>query len=282
MRVRVPASSANIGPGFDSLGLALDLWMEVAVHPASSLEIRSVGQGSEVGPDRTHLAAQILRQIHGHDNFSVDISSAIPMGRGLGSSASLVLGVAAASGAKDPLGVAVEYDGHPENAAASFYGGLVAAAMFEGSTIVRSFPVDDDLRVIAVVPEFQLSTELARAALPPLYSRADVIHNLSRVPLLLAGLADASQLQADMFSDRIHQPHRSALHPFAQQVMQRLVQYGCLGACWSGAGPTLLGVVQSGRADQVAHEVANFCQSIELAATVDVLSINRVGIEYLD
>lgn len=278
MQVRVPASSANLGPGFDSLALALDLWIDVTVQPADQLLITSSGEGSSVTRDRSHLAAQILRQVHGHDNFAVTVDSEIPMGRGLGSSASLVLGVAAASGVDDPLAIAVQYDGHPENAAASFRGGLVAAAAIDGRTVVRSFPIDPDLSVIAVIPDFQLSTELARDALPPLYARGDVVHNLSRVPLLLAGLGDSSLLEPSMFGDRVHQPHRATLHPFAEAMLMHLVQAGCLGSCWSGAGPTLIGFAPSLRVNDIVKSAAQYCDELGVVADVRRLDVNQTGL----
>jgi homoserine kinase len=278
VQVRVPASSANLGPGFDSLALALDLWIDVTVERADQLSITSSGEGSTVSRDRSHLAAQILRQVHGHDNFAVTVDSQIPMGRGLGSSASLVVGVAAASGVDDPLAIAVQYDGHPENAAASFRGGLIAAATINGHTVVRSFPIDPDLSVIAVIPDFQLSTELARDALPPLYSRRDVVHNLSRVPLLLAGLGDSSLLDPSVFGDRIHQPHRATLHPFAETMLTQLVQIGCLGSCWSGAGPTLIGFAPNGRVNEIVKLAAEYCDELRVVADVRRLDVNQTGL----
>src|SRR5579862_8830646 len=134
-RARCPASSANLGPGFDTLAIALGLHVEVEVRPAPRLVVRTAGEGSELPADRTHLAARVAIEVAGTEGLEVCVRSDIPVARGLGSSAALAAAAAAAAGAPDPLEVAARMDGHAENAAASVLGGLVTA------TIVGSRPV---------------------------------------------------------------------------------------------------------------------------------------------
>jgi homoserine kinase len=122
MRARAPASAANLGPGFDVLAVALDLYVEVEVEPAPRLVVRSEGEGADLDEDDMHLAARVAIDVVGHDRLAVTVRSDIPVGRGLGSSAALAVAAAAAAGSKDPLGVAARIDGHPENAAASAVG----------------------------------------------------------------------------------------------------------------------------------------------------------------
>src|ERR1700730_10033128 len=119
MHARAPASSANLGPGFDALALALSLHVEVTMRPADRLHVESEGERSDLPVDETHLAAQVALQVTGHDRWAIGVRSEIPVGRGLGSSAALAAAAAAAAGADDPLAVAARMDGHPENAAAS-------------------------------------------------------------------------------------------------------------------------------------------------------------------
>src|SRR5262249_22151799 len=131
VRARAPASSANLGPGFDALALALSLYVDVEIAPADRLTVNTEGEGSDLPQDETHLAARIATAVVGTDLLAITVRSDIPVGRGLGSSAALAAAAAAAAGAADPFGVAAAADGHPENAAASALGGLVAAAVLD-------------------------------------------------------------------------------------------------------------------------------------------------------
>ena len=190
MRARAPASSANLGPGFDVLALALALYVEVEMVPAERLTLRSEGEGADLAQDGAHLAARVAKTVCGHDRFAITVRSEIPVGRGLGSSAALAVAAAAAAGAADPFAVAVGYEGHVENAAASVNGGLVSAALLDAGPAARPLPLDPGLVFVVVVPDRQLPTEEARVALDAQVSRADAVFNLSRMGLLLAGFAD--------------------------------------------------------------------------------------------
>src|SRR5271169_5444116 len=166
MRARAPASSANLGPGFDTLAVALDCYVSVEVEPAPSLRVRSEGEGSGLFDDASHLAARVAAEVLGHDRFAVSVRSQIPVARGLGSSAALAAAAAAAAGAEDPFVVAAAYDGHPENAAASVFGGLVAATIVDGRPVHAALPLSEELAFVVVVPERDLATPEARGVLP--------------------------------------------------------------------------------------------------------------------
>ncbi len=251
MRARAPASAANLGPGFDVLAVALDLYVEVEVEPASRLVVRSEGEGADLEEDDMHLAARVAIDVVGHDRLAVTVRSAIPVARGLGSSAALAVAAAAAAGSKDPLGVAARIDGHPENAAASVVGGLVAATLVRGAVRAVRMPLDGGLVFVAMVPERPLPTTKARQALPQEVSRNDAAFNLGRLSLLLAGLADRSLLIREATEDRLHQDYRSPMFPEAPQLLARLVHAGALASCWSGAGPTLLGICDAEHGERV-------------------------------
>jgi homoserine kinase len=251
VRARVPASSANLGPGFDVLALALDLYVEVEVEPAARLTVRASGEGSDLAADATHLAASVAIDVAGHDHLAITVRSDIPVARGLGSSAALAVAAAAAAGAGDPLAVAARVDGHPENAAASMVGGLVAATTVKGAVRAVRMPLDIGLVFVALIPERSLATSRARQALPQQVSRADATFNLGRLSLLLAGLADRSLLIREATEDRLHQDYRSPMFPEAPQLLTRLVAEGALASCWSGAGPTLLGLCDGENGEKV-------------------------------
>ncbi len=246
MRARAPGSTSNLGPGFDVLGLALALHVEVEVTDAPRLSVRTEGEGADLPQDSSHLAARVAAEVRGHDHIAVAVRSSIPVGRGIGSSAALALAAAAAAGAADPLAVAARCDGHGENAAASALGGLVAAPMVGGTPVVRRLPLDPALRFVLLVPDRRLATSAARAVLPASVPFADAVANLGRLALLLAGLADASLLERAAGEDRLHQAPRAALFPEAPELLAALEEAGAAIACWSGAGPSLLAVCRSG------------------------------------
>jgi homoserine kinase len=255
MKARAPASSANLGPGYDVLALALRLHVQVEVVPAARLSIRAEGEGADLPHDESHLAAAVVRSVLGHDRVAITVRSSIPVGRGLGSSAALAVAAAAAAGCEEPLVVAARSDGHAENAAASVLGGLVMAttAAPGGVPIARRLPLDRRLAFVVLVPERVLLTEAARAVLPDSVALTDAVHNLGRTALLMAGLADRRALVSEAGDDRLHQPARTPLFPEAPALLDALRRGGATVSCWSGAGPSLLAICDDAHAaSQVA------------------------------
>jgi len=282
VRARAPASSANLGPGFDTLAVALDCYVSVEVEPAASLQVHSEGEGSGLFDDASHLAARVVADVLGHDRVRVTVRSEIPVARGLGSSAALAAAAAAAAGAADPFAVAAAYDGHPENAAASVFGGLVTATTVESRPVHAPLPLHDDLAFVAIVPDRNLATPEARRLLPESLARADAVFNLGRMGLLLAGLADPAYLVPEATADRIHQPARTALFPEAPGLLDGLVDAGALAASWSGAGPTLVGVVRAGSAAVVRNRAEAALAASGVSGRVLALEVDRRGLVYGD
>ncbi|HXZ62112.1 MAG TPA: homoserine kinase [Acidimicrobiales bacterium] len=278
MRVRAPASSANLGPGFDTLAVALECYVSVEVEPAPSLRVHTEGEGASLFDDASHLAARVVAEVLGHERFSVSVRSQIPLARGLGSSAALAAAAAAAAGADDPFAIAAAHDGHPENAAASVFGGLVAATAVEGRPVYAPLPLSSDLTFVVVVPERNLSTPEARRVLPESLSRADVVFNLGRMGLLLAGLADPDHLAAAATEDRLHQPARGALFPEAGQILRGLIDAGALAACWSGAGPALVGIAREADASRVRDGAEQLLADTGIPGRVLAVGADRRGI----
>lgn len=242
MRARAPASSANLGPGFDTLAVALELYVEVDVEDAGTLTVHAEGEGADLPADPSHLAARVAAAVRGHDKLAVSVRSEIPVGRGLGSSAALAVAAAAAAGAEDPLAVAAEVDGHPDNAAASVLGGLVTATTVGNRSVANRLPLDAGLAFVVLVPARRLPTSEARAALPAQVPHVDAAFNLGRMGMLVAGLADRRLLRREATEDRLHQPARALLFAEATGLLAGLVDAGALASCWSGAGPSLLAV----------------------------------------
>ncbi|MCC6587572.1 MAG: homoserine kinase [Bryobacterales bacterium] len=254
-RLRVPASSANLGPGFDALGLALGVYLECHVEPAGKLEIKVEGRDAAListGPDNliwktaetvANDRQQALPPIRLH------IHNDIPLGKGLGSSAAaLTAGVVIA---EQLLGLnwkpnrvldeAARLEGHPDNVAACVLGSIVASAIDSGGTVraVR-LALPERYQVAVVVPDFTLPTSHSRAVLPSGYSRQDTIHNVQRVALLMAAIATGTTSAFPVaLEDRLHQPYRTALVPGLAEIL-RLRAPGLLGCTLSGAGPSVL------------------------------------------
>jgi homoserine kinase len=279
MLARVPASSANLGPGFDCLAVALTLYLEVSLELADDFAISSEGCGAGLFDDERNLGARIAADVLGHSNFSMHVKSEIPLTRGLGSSAALAVASAVAAGAGDPLAVSSQEEGHAENAAASLLGGLVVAgADVSEGVVARPLALDPEWRFVAVIPDEELSTVGARRVLPNSVPFADAVRNLSAMGLLLAGLADHDAFVDGAMDDYLHQPYRMGLLPFAQPLLDTLRESGAAGSCWSGAGSTMLGLAVADKAEGVASAARSFLHDQGVAGIVHVLEADRTGL----
>lgn len=237
--VRVPASSANLGPGFDVLAAALTLHLEVEVTETGRFAIDT---DLDIARDRRNLVVRAFERLHPADNFTFRIDSDIPLSGGLGSSAAaIVAGLMAADHLfeldADVLALATEIEGHPDNVGAALKGGVVICADGE----VTRFDPPTGLEGLIVVPREAVHTAAARAALPAEVPMADAVHNVAHASLLTLGLARGDwELVGRGLADRLHQPHRAHLYPRSAELVRDARALGALGATISGAGPTVL------------------------------------------
>jgi len=260
-RVRVPASSANLGPGFDALALALDVYLECSFRQSDELAIRVTGRDAAAVPCTAEnliwqTALRVASDVQGElPPIDLEIVNHIPLGKGLGSSAAaLTAGVIIADqllglGWK-PLRIldeAARVEGHPDNVAACVLGSIVASAIDSGGVaraVRLELPAHFDVAVI--VPDFVLPTTEARSVLPAYYSKADAIFNIQRAALLIAAFATgATSAFPTALEDRMHQPYRAGLVPGLEEILQ-LRAPGLLGCALSGAGPSILVFYESG------------------------------------
>ena len=237
--VRVPASSANLGPGFDVLAAALALHLEVEVRETGSFAVHT---DLDVPRDRDNLVVRAFEMLHPADGFEFRIASEIPLSGGLGSSAAAVVaGLLAADHLfeldADVFALAAELEGHPDNVGAALEGGFVIC---NGAKAHR-FDAPMGLEAVLVVPGEGPPTEEAREALPATVPIEAAVFNMSHVALLTLGLASADwDLISAGLRDRLHQPHRHHLYPRSVELLERASSLGALGATLSGAGPTVL------------------------------------------
>jgi homoserine kinase len=237
--VRVPASSANLGPGFDVLAAAIALHLELEVQETGSF---GVVTELDVPRDRENLVVRGFERLHPADAFEFRIASEIPLSGGLGSSAAaIVAGLLAADHLfeldADVLALATELEGHPDNVAAALEGGFVVCQ----GTRVHRFEPPMGLEAVLVVPSDPVVTDAARAALPASVPLADAVFNVAEAATLILGLAGPDwDLIAAGLRDRLHQPHRAHLYPRSVELVEHATAVGALGATISGAGPSVL------------------------------------------
>jgi homoserine kinase len=237
--VRVPASSANLGPGFDAFAAALALHTEIEVVETGRF---AVVTDLQIARDRRNLVVRGFERLHPPDDFEFRITSEIPLSGGLGTSAAAyVAGLLAADHLfeldADILKLASELEGHPDNVAAALLGGFVVCADGDATR----FDAPTGLEAVLVVPHEAVRTKEARAALPTQIPMADAVFNVAHASLLVLGLARGDwDLVGRGLADRLHQDHRRHLFPRSMEIVERSKSLGALGATISGAGPTVL------------------------------------------
>lgn len=277
IKVTVPASSANLGAGFDALGLALTLYNTVWMEEADGCHIEAI-DGSDIPTSENNMIYQTAKQLFlrcGHPFRGLHIvqENNIPMTRGLGSSsACLVAGLLGANtlmgsplSRTDLLDLAAQLEGHPDNVAPAMCGGLVTSVIEGGKVHSVSVPVSERIRFGVFIPDFELKTAVARAALPDTVSRDDSVYNLSRAALMTASLFSGS-LENLRFAvqDRLHQPYRFPMIAGAEQIFYLSYDLGAYGVCISGAGPSILAIVDKEHADGFVNTATDRLKEMSL------------------
>lgn len=253
-----PASTANLGPGFDSIGMALNRYLQLHFAPCETLQVEARGQGCEALPkDGKNLILEVMQKAfaeHGQQMppFQLLIENDIPLARGLGSSAAAI--VAALAAANHLLGTpwnqaellyrATCWEDHPDNVGASLYGGVTIGS-WDGQAVQMTTAKAPDLPILVAIPEQPLFTKQARGVLPDSYPRSEAVLASSRANLLTAALLQERwDLLAPAMQDLFHHPYRQHLVPGLKQALTEAQEYGAYGIALSGAGPTLLAFVQ--------------------------------------
>ncbi len=292
VRVKVPATTANLGPAFDAVGMALQLYNLVEMEETSSgLVIEVEGQGADAIPrDEANLVYQVAKEVFDRVGYRppglrIKLVNNIPVASGLGSSAAAIIGGMVAANqltgekltGEELLAMAAVREGHPDNVAAALLGGIVVAVAGTDRVQQIGLTPPKELRAVVAIPQFPMSTKAARGLLPSGVSFQDAVFNVGRTALLVASLAkgDLAGLLVGT-EDRLHQPYRSHLIPGMAAVLDAVKQAGAKGVALSGAGPSLIAFT-AGSEDKVACAMRDTWAAQGIRAEVLVVEPDRHG-----
>jgi len=302
--VEVPASSANLGAGYDCLGVALGLTNRIEVEvrgwSRGEIDLAVDGEGAgELAADRTNRCVQgieaALHEVRGElpdgVGWRIEMHNEIPLARGLGSSAAATVAGLVAGNAllgepltqADLLRLATAIEGHPDNATAALLGGFTACAIVDGTIEAVRFDAPRDLRAILFIPDLRLSTDEMRAALPKKVSLDDAVANLTRVALGVAGMATGRyELLRVLMVDRLHEPARATVYPQLPRLVEAARGAGAIGACLSGAGSTVLAFSDSVRTiTRIEAAFGAAAADTDLPGHISVVSPRNTGAQVL-
>jgi homoserine kinase len=290
--VTVPATSANLGPGFDCVGIALDL-VNALYFSTEKNEIKALPHGAVPlsAGSLAHQGFKLVAEMTGKkmpSDLSVAIGANVPRSRGLGSSATLtVAGIVAANvllqadlSEEEIITLANRIEGHPDNAAPAYLGGLVVSISSEEGIKYLKVEPPQTLRAVVAVPDFELATAAARKVLPTQVSRQDAVFNAGHFGLFMTAILTGNvEMLGLAMEDRLHQPYRTPLVPGLQEVMAAALAQGALGCCLSGAGPSVLAFCN--RADEeIGEAMKNTWRCAGIKAEIFLLNISLEGTKY--
>ncbi len=295
IHVQIPATSANMGPGFDSIGVAVSLYNHIWVEEIPEgleVEVRRE-QSLPVPRDESNLIYQTMKYFYEQKGLPMPgvrliQEDHIPMVRGLGSSAACIVGGLFAANAlagspctKDELAqMAAKLEGHPDNSNPAIFGSMVVGALDEKEMKYVRLELPQDLLFAIMVPDFPVSTEKSRAVLPDSYSRADVVFNASRAALLVASMLTGKYENFDMaMEDRVHQPYRAALIPNMENIFAHAKEYGAAATYLSGAGSTLMAMVRREEAEAFGRKMSAYLAALPHNWELTLLEPERTGVQ---
>lgn len=294
--VKVPATTANLGPGFDCLGLALEIYNEIGIELAEENRVTVCGEGEqEIAAQPENLVSRTVeacfRQLSKQPpKVHLSLHNRIPFSRGLGSSAAAIVGGLVACNAllsnplsdTDLLRIATRLEGHPDNVAAALNGGLTIVIVDDETPHCLRVPVPETLGVVLFIPEFPIPTSTARKVLPQQYKRSDAVYNIGRAAALVtaiaAGQLDYLRMATD---DRLHQPFRQRIFPAMADLFSAALDAGALGVFLSGAGSTIC-AFSSGNEQDVAEGMERRAARLDLPGRSVVTRIAHEGARLVD
>jgi homoserine kinase len=298
VKVRVPGTTANCGPGFDTVGIACTIYseLELILSEKGNLTIEIDGEGKGCIPtDENNIIYQAVRTVldkvgKPYQGIYLKLYNKIPLARGLGSSAAAIVGGLIAANAatgntltkEEIFSIATIIEGHPDNVAPAIFGGITISVMQGDQPVYLRFLPEKTLSMVVAIPEFNLSTHRARQVLPDIITMKDAVFNISRVALLIGSLCKGEfhHLQYAL-EDKVHQPYRQQLIPGMQQVFHAAIAKGAYGAALSGAGPCLIAFTESNCHEIGAAMVQAFADNNVKADSV-ILTIDAEGAKVIE
>ncbi|RMD46329.1 MAG: homoserine kinase [Aquificota bacterium] len=290
IKIKVPATSANLGAGFDTLGIALNLYNEFIVEESNSIEIETVPRIPEFENLEKNLFVRVLKETCeylGNEFHGVKVKQIIkvPVSRGLGSSATAIVGAILASFTankkqlkdEDFFNIAYKFEPHPDNLLPAWKGGLISACVNNGKTYYSKIPFPKELKAIVVIPDFELSTEKAREVLPKNVPLKDAIFNVQRVSLFISALVNKNyELLKIAMDDKLHEPYRKNLILNFDKVKENALKEGALGVSLSGAGSCMIALAKK-NFDNIGKAMVEAFKEKNINAEYKVLEVNEEG-----
>ena len=295
VKIRVPGTSANLGAGFDTLGIACSCYneLELTLYKDNRLEIEVTGEGAgDIPTDERNIVwrsiVKVLKRLGCNKEFlgaRIKMHNMVPLSRGLGSSATAIVGgIKAANEAlgapltgQDLLKIATDIEGHPDNVAPALFGGMTISTVKNGQPETFRFMPRLNFKMVVAVPDFYLPTKAAREVLPDKISRSDAIFNIGSTAMLIAALMKGSKrFIYNAFEDKMHQPYRAELIPGMFDVFQAAKEAGAMGAFLSGAGPCLIAFTDKNEARVGKAMIEAFARH-DVKAEYMVLSVDEEG-----
>ncbi|MGM9571542.1 MAG: homoserine kinase [bacterium] len=291
--IKVPATSANLGPGFDTLGLAVDLYNTIKIEKADKpgIEFLILGEGEGILPaGRENIVYRAMEQVFAKvgiypDGYLITLDNAVPLSRGLGSSAAAIVGGLVLGNCltgellsrEDILDLATKIEGHPDNVAPAVFGGLVVSCLEEERVVHLRLDIPENLQAVVAIPDFHLSTEKARKVLPKSIPFADAVFNISRVGLLTAAFATGNLAVLEAAAqDKLHQNYRKPLIPGIDDVFKAAREAGAKAVMLSGAGPSILALA-SGNEKEIADGMQTAFEKAGIKSNVRVMNLCSNG-----
>ena len=294
IHIRVPATSANMGPGFDSIGIAVELYNHIWVEEQTeglTIEVKCK-QAIPVPTDEKNLIYETMKYFYDQKGLKMPgvrivQEDHIPMVRGLGSSAACIVGGLFAANAlagnicdKDELAqMAAQLEGHPDNSNPAIYGSMVVGAQDAEKMNHVRLELPDDLIFATMVPDFPVSTADARGVLPDSYTRKDMVFNASRAALLVASMMTGKYENFDMaMEDCVHQPYRAQLIPGMHEIFKHAKEFGAVASYLSGAGSTLMAMVTKDQAEEFERKMSAYLGTLEHNWELNLLKADMQGV----
>ncbi len=294
IKVRVPGSSANLGPGFDSLGLALTLYnyieaeetdsgLEIVIADAQIKEFLPTDEKNLVYKSMKYLFEQAQYKMPG---LKLTLSSEVPVTRGLGSSSACIIGGLIAANeicggkfsSREIINMATKIEGHSDNVCAAYLGGFTVSVLDKDEVFYYSHKIDGDLKCLVLIPDYAVTTQKARNTLPGYYPKKDVAFNISRTALLVASMVSGNyENLLCAIDDRIHEPYRKVFIDGYQKLYNKLKSYGALGTYISGSGPTLASIIEADDAEFFYEDIKEYTDKSFPTWSVKLLDIDNEG-----